>query len=166
MRQSAHPLVQTTQSQEQRKEELESSRKQTKLKELGKEKDDAQEYLDVIDTKLDTLKEQYSITLSEVNETENRVHKTQESISTNTQTLKEIEVSLKDMEAQSVTLEAEYDDVWQNTAKESERFMSAVKPKACLHFAFFRRNTKLLTRLEMVSAVAKDSNLERDEHQN
>ena len=60
-----------TKSQEQRKEELEKKLEETnqKLKELGKEKQDTQEYLNVIDTKLDTLKEQYYITLKEVNKT-------------------------------------------------------------------------------------------------
>lgn len=153
----------TTQSQEQRKEELEKKLEETnkKLKELGKEKDDAQEYLDVIDTKLDTLKEQYSITLSEVNETENRVHNTQESISTNTQTLKEIEVSLKDMEAQSVTLEAEYDDVWQKYCQRVRAIYVSGETESVLTFLLSSDGIQnFLTRLEMVSAVAKkDSKL-------
>lgn len=150
-------------SQEQRKEELEKQLEETnkKLKELGKEKDDAQEYLDVIDTKLDTLKEQYSITLSEVNETENRVHKTQESISTNTQTLKEIEVSLKDMEAQSVVLEAEYDDVWQKYCQRVRAIYVSGETESVLTFLLSADGIQnFLTRLEMVSAIAKkDSKL-------
>lgn len=150
-------------SQEQRKEELEKQLEETnkKLKELGKEKNDAQEYLDVIDTKLDTLKEQYSITLSEVNETENRVHKTQQNISANTQTLKEIEVSLKDMEAQSATLEAEYDDVWQKYCQRVRAIYISGETESVLTFLLSADGIQnFLTRLEMVSAVAKkDSKL-------
>lgn len=155
-----------TKSQEQRKEELEKKLEETnkKLKKLGKEKQDTQEYLNVIDTKLDTLKEQYSITLNDVNQTENRVNQTEKNIQTNTKTLADIESDLKTMTANTQQLETDYMEVQQKYCQRMRAIYISGETESVLSFLLSANGIEnFLTRLEMVAAVSrKDGKLMQD----
>lgn len=147
------------QTQAEKKAELQAKLEETdkKLKELGKEKKDAQAYLDVIDEKLDTLKKQYNIAKNEVEETENRVNQTQRNIEKNTQTLANIEVEMEDMKKDSVELEKEYKEIQDKYFKRMRAIYVSGQTESILSLLVSANGIQsFLTRMEMVSAIAKN----------
>lgn len=132
-----------------------------KLKELGKESKETKEYIDALDAKLTNLKKQYSIAESEIDQTTNRIAQLENDITTNEQDMTQLSIDIPAIEVEVEELNASFSEIYSAYCKRMRAMYISGSQFSTIEFILNSDSlSTLLTRYEMVSAVAKhDSDL-------
>lgn len=127
-----------------------------KLKELGAESKETQEYIDVLDKKLATLKKQYSIAEAEFINANNRISELEHDIASNEDALRDLEQEIPTLEDRIVELDKNYVEIFDAYCNRMRAMYISGNQTSVLGFILDSDSiAMLLTRYEMIRAVAK-----------
>lgn len=148
-------------SQTQDREELQQKLDQidSKLEQLKKEKSDTQEYINALDEKLSYLREQYSIAEQEAKDTTDKVQKLESSIENNEITLAQTKEDITSLQASAEKLQDEFDETYIGYSKRMRALYVSGNLESVLTFVLDSESlSNLLTRMEMVASVTRRDN--------
>ena len=118
--------------------------------------DDTEEYLRVLNQRLDNLKKQYTIIKNEVTKTNNSITELEKSIEENKQSIEKIHTRLDELEVQSEELDKQFKLTYTEYCKRIRALYVSGDISSSLGFLLNSDGlSQLLTRLEMVSAVSR-----------
>ena len=142
------------QTVEELNEELKKVDEQLEI--LKAQGDDTEEYLRVLNQRLDNLKKQYTIIKNEVTKTNNSITELEKSIEENKQSIEKIHTRLDELEVQSEELDKQFKLTYTEYCKRIRALYVSGDISSSLGFLLNSDGlSQLLTRLEMVSAVSR-----------
>ena len=148
------PETACAQTVEELNEELKKVDEQLEI--LKAQGEDTEEYLRVLNQRLDNLKKQYTIVKNEVTKTNNSIAELEKSIEENTQSIEKIHTRLDELEVQSEELDKQFKLTYTEYCKRIRALYVSGDISSSLGFLLNSNGlSQLLTRLEMVSAVSR-----------
>lgn len=148
------PETACAQTVEELNEELKKVDEQLEI--LKAQGDDTEEYLRVLNQRLDNLKKQYTIVKNEVTKTNNSITELEKSIEENKQSIEKIHTRLDELEVQSEELDKQFKLTYTEYCKRIRALYVSGDISSSLGFLLNSDGlSQLLTRLEMVSAVSR-----------
>ena len=148
------PETVCAQTVEELNEELKKVDEQLEI--LKAQGDDTEEYLRVLNQRLDNLKKQYTIVKNEVTKTNNSITELEKSIEENKQSIEKIHTRLDELEVQSEELDKQFKLTYTEYCKRIRALYVSGDISTSLGFLLNSDGlSQLLTRLEMVSAVSR-----------
>ena len=148
------PETACAQTVEELNEELKKVDEQLEI--LKAQGEDTEEYLRVLNQRLDNLKKQYTIVKNEVTKTNNSITELEKSIEENKQSIEKIHTRLDELEVQSEELDKKFKLTYTEYCKRIRALYVSGDISSSLGFLLNSNGlSQLLTRLEMVSAVSR-----------
>lgn len=148
------PETACAQTVEELNEELKKVDEQLEI--LKAQGEDTEEYLRVLNQRLDNLKKQYTIVKNEVTKTNNSIAELEKSIEENKQSIEKIHTRLDELEVQSEELDKQFKLTYTEYCKRIRALYVSGDISSSLGFLLNSDGlSQLLTRLEMVSAVSR-----------
>lgn len=148
------PETACAQTVEELNEELKKVDEQLEI--LKAQGEDTEEYLRVLNQRLDNLKKQYTIVKNEVTKTNNSITELEKNIEGNKQSIEKIHTRLDELEVQSEELDKQFKLTYTEYCKRIRALYVSGDISSSLGFLLNSDGlSQLLTRLEMISAVSR-----------
>lgn len=129
------------------------------LERLKGESDDTEEYLRVLNKRLDNLNKQYTIVKNEVTKTDNTIKSLESSIKKNNENISKLRDRIVELEAESQKLNAEFEECYVQYFRRMRAMYVSGDLVGSLGFLLDSEGlSQFLTRLEMISAISRKDN--------
>ena len=127
-----------------------------KLKEVGRQSKETEEYIQVLGEKIDYLNQQYKLARQEADRIEAKVNSLEKNISSNEREIAEMNTEIKQLEKDIVVLNKEFKGTYDDYCKRMRAIYISGQQGTMLTFLLLSDGvTNLLTRLQMINAVSK-----------
>ncbi len=127
-----------------------------KLKEVGRQSKETEEYIQVLGEKIEYLNQQYKLAKQEADRIESKVSSLEKNISSNEREINEMNSEIKELEKNIVVLNKEFRSTYDDYCKRMRAIYISGEQGTMLTFLLLSDGvTNLLTRLQMINAVSK-----------